>query len=155
MTTDLDLYTAVARVSDDMPAEELLMLRGKIDVAIAQLRGLRDLLDIDHIIPAVMDRGTVTVGDSRYWVGLDKDTKCLSVAETIKAVCKATEGDEEALVACLSVNAFKPGACRKVLPPDDYGRLFVTTEKMTLKDGTAAPKKLQSVNEKFIEAVAK
>jgi hypothetical protein len=105
--TDLDLVTALARVDETTTAEDALMVRGRLDAAMAQLREWKQQLDDSYVIPAVKARGSVTIGSVVWRVAPEKEVKCLDVGETVKAVCKATEGDESQLVACLSVNAFK------------------------------------------------
>lgn len=98
----------------------------------------------------IEQNGEIESGEIRYYVGPNKTTKCLDLKATVEAVLTATGGDTDAFVRTLSTSAFKHGACREVLPPEDYAALFKTTETPDLKTGVAS-KRLQKVNERFLK----
>lgn len=87
--------------------------------------------------------GDLVKGEQRYYVAPNKSTKCRDVKSAIHAILKATGGDFDALVACLSSGAIKHGAARDILPGDEYEDLFETKTTADLKTGAATPKRLQ------------
>ena len=75
-------------------------------------------------------------GPRRLYVAPDKTTKCLDNRDALVAVLTATGGDVDALLGCLSSNAFKPGACKAVLG-DEWPKHFEVKETKRLGEGTA------------------
>lgn len=153
-TTEPEAFAALAVADPGLSAEEKLMLLDRAKCVMRELAEKVKRFEAEVVTPAVAERGGVMVGPIRWYVAREKDTRCVSVAEALEAALAAAGGDVAQVAACLAANAWKPGACRKALPPDVFGRLFVTTEKQVLRDGRAAGPKLASVDTRFIEAAA-
>lgn len=98
-----------------------------------------------------------SIGPVRYFLATEKDTKNDDLIGTIKAVFLSHGHDLDAIgisvdeiALYLSKNAFKVAACKKLLPPDKFAELFVTTEKTRL--GTEGSRKiLQKVDDRFVK----
>lgn len=85
----------------------------------------------------IEQNGDITTGLVRYYAGTNKAVKCKDHDATLQAVLTATGGDVSAVARCLASSAWKHGACREVLPADEYEGLFETVETKDLKTGTA------------------
>ena len=96
----------------------------------------------------IQANGEFQEGSVRYYVAANKTTKCPDQRAALEAVLEAGGGDLDKLAEMLASGAFKPGACRKFLPPEKFAALFVTTETADLKEGVAKPR-LQVVNTEF------
>jgi hypothetical protein len=83
--------------------------------------------------------GDLDAGNTRYYVGTEKVTKCNGNAGAIDSLFAAAHGDMDAVAGCLASDALKHGACRKLLGDTDFAKHFTTTERPDLKTG--APKK--------------
>lgn len=101
------------------------------------------------VIAWIEKNGEFAIGETRYYVGPNKSTKCKDLPATLKAVLVATEGDVEAVCRALSSSAFKHGACRELLPADEYDTLFETREVADLKTGVAKGPRLQEFNDRW------
>lgn len=152
MTTDLS--QAVGNVASAAATPEYIAdVMGRVDAALERAKAIKAALKeamVEHILATGRD---LVIGEVRYYAAQEKETKCVRQLEAVEAVFKAVGGDCEGFKACLSSNAFLPGQCRKVLPPDVFADLFVTTVKTKLKDGVPQ-KQLCSVNPKFIHSTA-
>jgi hypothetical protein len=95
--------------------------------------------------------GYLDSGNIFYWNGHSKDTKCVDVPGALAALMLHCGGDMEAITGALSANAIKHGAARKVLPPDVFDKLFKTETRDKLESGEVLPKKLQSLDKRFIK----
>jgi hypothetical protein len=149
-----DLEYELALILPETKPEDMLQLRMKMDCAIRQLQELRRRLDDEHLLPRLEACGGITVGDVRYYAAYTKTTKCLDNSECAEAMLQATNGHLAAFCACLAAGAWLPGACKKVLPAEEFLRLFETTERRILRDGSFAKKQLQQVDRRFITSHA-
>jgi len=90
----------------------------------------------------IQENGDIMCGTKRYYVGKNKSTKCDDIKPTVEALHKASGGDWDMFVGCLSSNALKVGACRKILGGEVFAKHFTTTTKDTLE--------LQAVDDKYL-----
>jgi hypothetical protein len=146
---NLTLLNQTVLALDDAPTDTLLDYGGRIDAAKALLKEISQRWEAAMVSRIERD-GPIEVGPIRYYAGPDKDTKCVDVRATTEACMDAAQGDVDAYTSVLSSNAYKPGACRKLLPPEKFDALFVTTERVVLKEGKPA-KQLQKVNTSFLK----
>lgn len=100
----------------------------------AMVRVLNDSLKA-KIIEWIEKNGEVTCGDTRFYVGTEKNTRCCDYKNTMIALLNATEGDLDRVVQCLASGAFKPGATGLVLDDGTYRTLFHTEDVKDLKTG--------------------
>lgn len=104
----------------------------------------------DRLIEHIQEHGPVSIGCKRYWVGNKKVTKVKDKAAALQALLTATSGDCDLIARdLLSSDAFKPGACKTVMTPEQWADVFEVTTKAELKDGKPA-KELLDVDERFI-----
>ena len=101
------------------------------------------------VIKLINRQGEIVDGSVRYYVGVVNTIKCLDVKATLEAILEASGGDCDAAVACMSANAWKPGASKKLLPPEVYDALFQSTVDDELREGKAKPDKLIKFDERF------
>ena len=142
------IQVAVARIEPTSSIDDVANTMGLLEQLIRRAKELKAEYDA-KAIAWIEQNGPLTVGPMQTKVvTYENDTKCNDVPGAVEAVM-ATERGFAALGECLSVNALKPGACKKALPPEDYARLFTTTRKPVLKDGKPS-KKLATTNTDFI-----
>ena len=142
----------VAGLSADSPADDLLAMKTRIKFQQDELRKAAAMLE-KIMIDNIQAHGQITVGDIRYYVGPESDTKLQEgkLEAAVDAVLTAVGGDMAKFAGCLSTGAFKPGACEKTLDPDAFNALFVTTTQTDLKTGKPL-KKLRSVDMRFVRS---
>lgn len=137
----------VIALGTSAPAEAVAELLNTIQVLKREIRRVDDLFE-NIFIEWIQANGDLQIGDVRYYVGTPKDTKCINVPATLAALLEATGGDFDRVCGCLSSNAIKHGAAKKVLPEDEFSKLFSVTEKVTLEEGK--PKKsLLTKNDRY------
>lgn len=140
---------ATAEITPATPLPELLTAMEYVTALKEATRLLSEKVEAGAI-QWIEANGEIEVGETRYYVGPNRTTKCKDLGATLEAVLKATGGDFTETVRCLSTSAFKHGAAREILPADEYEALFETTEVMDLKEGNAKPARLQKVNARFL-----
>lgn len=101
-----------------------------------------------NVIKWIKANGAIIDNGVKWYVGDEKKTVCTSVKDTLEAIMQASGGDFDAVVACLSTNAWKHGAASKLLPTDVYEKLFIQKVDDDLKEGK--PDKLQKFDTKYI-----
>lgn len=130
--------------------ESLLAFKRAINERVA---ALLDEID-DVIVPELQAAGGCVMGEVRYYAGPDKDHKNRDLLTTVEAVFQASSGDWQAFVDCLSTNAFKAGATRKLFEasgePARFEACFETVEKWVVKEGKPTRGKVQSFNPQFV-----
>ncbi len=142
------LETSLATIDPEVPREAVLQAVDFVARLGEIYRQLKAQLDA-RMVEWIDANGELVNGEVRYYVGNDKDTKCVDLKETLNACYAAAGGDEDALITVLSTNAFKPGACRKLLPADTYAKCFVTTERVKVLEGKPV-KQLQKFDGRFV-----
>lgn len=115
-------------------ADDVLTCLGVVD-RLKQIT--RDLTEQSEkaVIDWIGQNGELTCGDVRYYVATNKSTKCTDKERAVTAILSASGGDIAALARCMSSDSLKPGACRELLPPDEFDGLFETREVPDLKTG--------------------
>jgi hypothetical protein len=162
MTTDADtvardVAAVAANLEDDVrtiaapstSVEVIAEVMDRVDAFGRRARQVKDALEsamIEHITATGND---VTIGDRRYYVGVDRSTKCVSNEECTDSVFSAVGWDVKQFAACLAANAFKASSVRSVLPEGEYLRLFETTEKPELREGKPS-RKLKSLDVRYV-----
>jgi hypothetical protein len=89
----------------------------------------------------------MVIGDVRYYAGEAKTDKCRDAKRLLDTFI--TEHSIDDLAACLSSNAFKPGACKPILG-NAWGEHFVTESKPVIKEGKPV-RGLQAINTRFVK----
>ncbi len=104
----------------------------------------------DILTKFVQANGEFEDGGVRFYLATEKKQKCNGVREMMEAALVRTGGDVDAICTLLSSNAFKPGACKKMLGKD-FDKFWTTTEAVDLKTGEPKGKRLQIVDTQFIK----
>lgn len=147
-TESTGLAMDIAFIGQGQP-ETIAMVRMHYRAALDKAKEDMRLIDgaiIDHIEATgqPVPTGPTTELRATY----PKDTDCLSNEETTDAVFAAVGGDVKRFAECLSANAFKHGACKRILPTDVYSLLFRTTTRSRLEE---KPRKvLAEVDRRFL-----
>jgi len=141
----------IAELNDATDAERAAVAMDKVKLWIELGKALKAQLD-EAMIRFIKTNGPVVIGPVRYYVGAKKSTKCRDVGETAKTMLEL--GGPELLRDVLSSGAFKYGECRKRLveigSPEQFERLFETTEEETLENGKPTKKdSLLAFDERF------
>lgn len=134
----VDQADEIARVL--MAAQTLKKLAGEIETLAKQKA-------LEHIEATGED---LAIGDTRYYAGVRKVTKCVDKSSTLEAIFRVAEGDMERAVEYFASDPFKHGQLKKDLPPVEYDLLFAVEEKVELVEGKPH-KQLLSVNEAFLK----
>ncbi len=118
----------------------------KLEGYIAQAQDLKRQLK-DAMKPWIEANGPVVIGDVR-WVLVNKKTeKVRDLKSAVMALEKAVGGEFDLFIDCLSVNAIKTGAAKKVLG-NDFEKFFEVTIE---KDVNHKPiKEVVALNERFL-----
>jgi hypothetical protein len=100
----------------------------------------------------IKKNGRIVSGTRTVYVAPDKTVKCVNVKATVEAVLTKCGGDMDSFVECLSANAFKPSATRKLLG-DDGKDLFKEeiTSKVKIEGEEVVVEKLQDFDSKVLE----
>jgi hypothetical protein len=140
--------TALAE-RDDLTADDLCLLLTKLDGIAKRTRDAKAQLE-NFLLTWLPTQPVkeLQIGEVRYYVGPKSKEKCRNVPAAVTALYEATGGDYEAFCDCLSANALKHGACRKVLG-DAYADHFETTTELDILTGKPA-KALKQVNANFL-----
>lgn len=97
---------------------------------------------------ALQEHGAQVIGSVRWYAAYDRDTHCKNNLRALDLVMTASQGDSERFVACLSANAFKPGACRQLFEEAGmvaaFDECFAVEEKPKMREGKPV-KSLKSV----------
>jgi len=131
----------------DATAEDVLATIDVIDALKALTRDLAARSEA-AIIAWIEQHGQIERGEVRYYTGPNKTVRCLNHEATVEAVLSASHGDLAAVARCLSSSAWKAGAVRELLPPDEMDGLFEVVVSKDLKTG-APLKRLQKVDGRF------
>ena len=94
--------------------------------------------------------GDFTIGEVRYFPGVERDKRVRDTRLACEAVLKATGGDLDALFAVLKKDAVKHGALESVIGEAEAGKHIEITERPRLKEGKPK-KRLLSVNPRFTQ----
>jgi len=128
-------------------AEDVLATIDVIDALKALTRDLSAKSEA-AIIKWIDQHGQIERGEVRYYTGPNKTVKCRNHEATVEAVLSAAGGDVATLARCLSSSAWKAGAVRELLPPDEMDGLFEVVVSKDLKTG-APLKRLQKIDGRF------
>jgi hypothetical protein len=128
--------------------EEVLLAMACVQQARAVVQAMAQRFEA-AAINWIDTNGDLEDGDKRYYVGNDRRYKCKDVRATLEALLTETGGDLDAINACLSTGAFKPGTTMTTLG-SKAAEHFETTITKDLKTGK--PKRmLKSANTEYSE----
>ncbi len=103
-----------------------------------QVKEIKEKLEKKAIDILDNNGGSVTIGDIRYYIGEPKETKCKDAKTTLHRLIEELQGDEGAVAACLSANAWKYGEIKSRLEEvgsNAFEELFETKTKKTVETG--------------------
>jgi len=118
----------------DATAEDVLATIDVIDALKALARDLAGRSE-SAIIKWIDQHGQIERGEVRYYTGPNVTIKCRNHEATVEAVLSASHGDLAAVARCLSSSAWKAGAVRELLPPDEMDGLFEVVVSKDLRTG--------------------
>lgn len=148
-----DTLTAdLARIGGGSP-ETLADLRSRYHAAYQRAREQLALID-SSIVEHIEANGgkPIRVSDELELRAVtDKTTKCVDNERAAYVLIHEVGGDILRFAQFLAAGAFKPGACKSVLDPGVYSRLFTTEVKTKLESG-APKRRLALVNPKLLPA---
>jgi hypothetical protein len=146
--SDADLTAAIYAITPATPVEHLADVIGRLDAAMRRAKELKR--DFESRLLAVIEETgrDVVVNETRYYAAFPSDTKCPDRRRALRELLDAAGGDIDVVADCLASDAFKPGACRAVLPAPAFDRAFVTTRRAKLGEGVPR-RELMSMNERF------
>jgi hypothetical protein len=152
MTTDLTIIEAgVFTITPTTPVADIANVLGQLEWMQRRIKEVRDELE-SRLIERIELTGEFLVGETRYYVGNPKKTKCRDNLATLNALLTVCEGDVDRLAECLASGAWKHGTVRVLLEDSGKGELFdtlfETTSEPELKEGVAV-KRLQKANLAF------
>lgn len=104
----------------------------------ANLKAKVKELDANHkaaLLAWIQFNGEIEDGETRYYVGSEKRTKCNNNRQAIEAILNACAGDVDSLAACIASDGLKHGACKTVLGEDGYKEHFTVIVTEDVKTG--------------------
>lgn len=152
MTTTDELAAvsdAIAKIEPDQQDlhDHIAITLMKLDELMRRGRELQRELK-DRMKPWIESNGPVVIGDVRYVLVNKKTEKVRSLRSAIENLYTATGGDFDAFVDCLSMNAIKPGAAKKVLG-SEFENVF---EVIVETDVEGKPvKQVAALNDRFLK----
>jgi hypothetical protein len=147
--TDLAAHEAAATgVEAGSPRDDALALLQAWDGYKQRVAEL-DRFVRDQLLAWCEANGKLELGDGTYLIArVPSERPCNDNRAFVQAALDATGGDVDAVAACIKSDGIKHGAAGKVLPADEFDRLFPKKEKPTLQKGGKA---LVKVDPKWIE----
>lgn len=142
----------VISINEDSTSDEMQLALGKVKNYLAELKMFQKLIEgvmIEHI----KAHGNIEVSPTIFYtVGADKTTRLRDLKAAVEMLWEASGGDFNRFVGCLSSNVLKPGACKSVLTPKQFGEAFEVVVKEKLVEGGAKMKadKLVRVDRMFM-----
>lgn len=133
--------------------DQLMLCRNMIDLLMEFAKAADKAWDA-RMFAYVQINGSVVVGPITYYIARPSSVKDRGVGTTFQIVMDAAEGDVDKIAGCLSTNAWKHGAVKKLLKEsgqiEKYDLCFV---KVTAKDrlGKEKPKQLQRLDTTFLK----
>ena len=94
--------------------------------------------------------GSLTIGDTRYYVGSDSTNKCRDNEATAGAMLAACNGDLALFAQALSANAFKVSVCKTALGEDGFKAHFDKIIKQDVKTGKPV-RKVLTTDQRFLK----
>lgn len=157
LATEADLVERLDGISPATEPEEVINLIGLIEGAQRRLREMKKKADA-ALIPLLEARGPrgVTLGHLRFYVGEKKSFAPKSNRDVAEAVLRACEGDLERFIECLAAGAFRPGATRKLLGDEEWGKVFTVYIEKEVREGKAGPvevpvRTVHVIDERFVK----
>jgi len=149
MATELqELNSMAIAINDESSAAQVCEAIDRIDAVKRRIKEI-EVTFKDALIEWINLNGDIEIGTKRYYVGTTKKVKPRDMIRLCEAAITAAEGDFETFADSLSANAFKPGACKKLLG-DQWGQHFEETIDEDIKTGK--PKKtVQVIDERFVK----
>lgn len=138
----------VVAIHDEVEAGQVAAIIDKMDAYKRRIKEIDATLK-EALIDWINANGELTLGTKRYYVGSTKKTKPVDRIKLTIALIEAVQGDFDSFDEMLSANAFKPGACKKLLG-DEWGNHFEETIVEDVKTGK--PKKdVKVIDERFVK----
>ena len=132
MTDITKLATEVHTITPQSSIDEVAETVMKLDGLMERAKELKQQLE-GAMLEWLQVHGELVIGDTKYVIGNKKSTKCMNIPAAVEACLNSCDGDFELFCRLLGSNALKYGACRQVLPEEEYARHFVTTVEQTLE----------------------
>lgn len=138
----------LASLDTTVPVSQVVDVMNAVDAYVRRAKEFKVQLE-QAMIEWIKANGDIEIGTVRYYVGTEKETKCVDQREALEAFLDAAGGDLDAVSTMLASGAFKHGAARALLDEERYAKLFVTTEKSKLKEGKP-DRKLIRVDSQYV-----
>lgn len=120
-------------ITNDMTVEQVMEIRERLMFAETRVKEAKASLNA-----ALMDyidaNGPFVVGDTRFYNGVKKTTKCKSVPKCVEALLTANSGDFDEFCKVLAAQPIKHGAAKGILG-DAWDEHFEVIEQQDVKTG--------------------
>lgn len=142
-----DVETAILKVTATTPSDDIAATLEKLAAYLERGKELKELLE-SRLKEIIEETGhDIEVGTVRYYVGDKRTTKCRDAGEAVRSLLETLGA--EGLAPLLASQPLRYGACKQVLPADEYDRLFEVVVERELKEGKPL-KRLQKIDTRFI-----
>ena len=147
-----ELELRVAELDEHACGDDVLLWLDRTAAFVAAAKVLQSAV-YTLAIAWIRANGELRLGEHvRFGVAYPRVVRCLDQRATLHAALDALGGDVDAVAALLAANAWKHGACRQVLAPVAFNKLFLTEVRSKLVDGRAADLRLARVDERFVRS---
>lgn len=148
----------LAKIEHDLDVIDATSLKGtlvdpiaivwvRLNAAMSQGRSLKERVE-EYMTKWIEANGPFAIGDTEFFLAPDKSIKCRDIRKTVTALYESVAGDFDAFCECLSVNAIKPGAAKKVLGDSRFLELFEVKVATDLEKRPV--KSLQMIDKRFV-----
>lgn len=121
------LVLAIARLEDPQTSiDEIAETLNQLDFAMERAKEMKKAGEAALSVRLNATGKSVQIGQWLYSMKHPKTTSCISNRQAAEACFNAVAGDFDQFCALLSSDAFKHGACAKILPPEIYEGIFIT-----------------------------
>lgn len=135
----------IERIADaETSNDEAAATMDKVYFFLEMAKELKSRADASMTARLKRDGKPIKCGDWLWLLKMPKRVKCASNRNAAEACFNAVAGDFDQFCALLSSDAFKHGACAKVLPPEIYDGIFITSYPDKLE------KELAKVDTKYL-----
>jgi hypothetical protein len=148
-TDEIELRTMELADGGELSPQELLKLDDNLQAIADRVKEVREKLK-PLFIQYIKEHGPIVNGTVRFFIGRERETKCLDVQKTVEAVL-AVNGSISDIANCLSTQPFKNATTSRFIGPAAVD-LFETKDKVKLKaDGTRDRQQLIKLDTRFVD----
>lgn len=132
-TTLTQLEEQCLSITTDMTVEQVMEIRERLMFAETRVKEAKASLNA-ALMEYIDAHGPFVVGNTRFYNGVKKTTRCMSVPRCVEALLTETGGDFDEFCKVLGSQPIKPGAAEGILG-DEWDEHFEVIGQQDVKTG--------------------